>query len=137
MLEQVEPLGRVILGALEGNLHDIGKNLAGMMLERAGSEVIDLGVDVTSAQSLEAVRRYQPHFLGMSTLLTTTIPATERMTVALRETGRGDTVWVMVGGAPLTEDYANCIGADVYAPGAAKAAQQAKELSNRLRGGSG
>jgi len=125
--EQVEPLGRVVLGTVQGDLHDIGKNLVGMMLEGAGFQVFDLGIDVPPQRFVEAVREYAPDFVGMSALLTTTMPAMQKTIEAIGEAGQRDSVKVMVGGAPLTESYAQKIGADLYAPDAALAAQRAKE----------
>jgi 5-methyltetrahydrofolate--homocysteine methyltransferase len=127
VVEKVEPLGRVVLGTVQGDLHDIGKNLVGMMLEGAGFEVFDLGIDVPPQRFVEAVREHAPDFVGMSALLTTTLPAMYETIEALEAAGRRGSVRVMVGGAPLTERHAQKIGADLYAPDAALAAQRAKE----------
>ena len=125
--EKVEPLGRVVLGTVQGDLHDIGKNLVRMMLEGAGFQVFDLGVDVPPQRFVEAVREQAPDLVGMSALLTTTMPAMQRTIEALVAAGQRGSVTVMVGGASLTESYAQKIGADLYAPDAAVAAQRAKE----------
>lgn len=124
----IEPVGRVVLGTVKGDLHDIGKNLVGMMLEGAGFEVIDLGVDVPPERFVEATREHQPRFVGMSAMLTTTMPGMRATIEALSEAGLRDQVTVMVGGAPLTQQFADEIGADLYAPDAFSAANQAKAL---------
>lgn len=123
-----KPIGTVVLGTVKGDLHDIGKNLVGMMLEGAGFEVIDLGIDVPPAKFVETVKEKNPHIVGMSALLTTTMPMMKTTIEALQEAGLRDKVKVMVGGAPLTQDYADAIGADGYAPDAALAVDKAKEL---------
>lgn len=124
----IEPVGRVVLGTVKGDLHDIGKNLVEMMLEGAGFEVIDLGVDVPPEQFVEAIREHQPHFLGMSALLTTTMPGMSATIKALSQSELRDQVTVMVGGAPVTQQFANEIGADLYAPDASAAANRARTL---------
>jgi 5-methyltetrahydrofolate--homocysteine methyltransferase len=124
----VEPRGRVVLGTVEGDLHDIGKDLVGMMLEGAGFEVIDLGVEVSAERFVEAIREYHPHLVGMSALLTTTMVHMPEVIAALREGGLRDTVKVIVGGAPVTESYARDIGADGYAEDAAEAVKVALRL---------
>jgi 5-methyltetrahydrofolate--homocysteine methyltransferase len=118
----------VILSTVKGDLHDIGKNLVGMMLEGAGFEVIDLGVDVPPAQFVEAVREHQPHFVGLSALLTTTMPGMRATIEALSEAGLRDQVAVMVGGAPVTQQFSDGIGANLYAPDASAAASRARAL---------
>jgi 5-methyltetrahydrofolate--homocysteine methyltransferase len=121
----VKPRGRIVLGTVEGDLHDIGKDLVGMMLEGAGFEVIDLGVEVPAQRFVDAVREHHPDLVGMSALLTTTMIQMPKVIAALRESGLRDNVKVMVGGAPVTAGYASEIGADAYAedaPGAVKAA---------------
>jgi 5-methyltetrahydrofolate--homocysteine methyltransferase len=125
--EKVEPVGRVVQGTVRGDLHDIGKNLVGMMLEGAGFEVCDLGVDVPPQGFVEAVRKHAPHFVGISALLTTTLPAMQQTIEALDAAGLRGSTRVMVGGAPVTERYAQKIGADLYAPDAALAARRATE----------
>ena len=121
-------LGRVVLGTVRGDLHDIGKNLVGMMLAGAGFEVIDLGVDVQAERFVEAVRLHRPDFLGISTLLTTTMSGISTVIEALNKAGLRHQVLVMVGGAPLTQEFANQVGADFFATDAALAAKQARML---------
>ena len=124
---KVQSVGKIVLGTVQGDLHDIGKNLVAMMLEGAGFEVIDLGVDVQPAKFVEAVQTHKPQFIGMSALLTTTMPNMKATVDALTAAGvRGD-VRVMVGGAPVTEKYARDIGADLFSPDASSAARRAKE----------
>lgn len=123
----VEPLGRVALGTVQGDIHDIGKNLVGMMLEGAGFEVIDLGIDIPADRFVEAVNS-GVDIIGMSGLLTTTIPAMPVVIQALETAGVRDQVKVMVGGAPVTDSFRQEIGADGYAPDAASAVRVAKEL---------
>jgi len=126
--EDIQPIGRVVIGTAQGDLHDIGKNLVGMMLEGAGFEVIDLGVDVSPEKYVAAVKEHQPDLLGISALLTTTMPRMQDVLLALQAAGLRETVKVMIGGAPLTAQYASDIGADIYAPDAASAAQRARQL---------
>ncbi|MBE3576019.1 MAG: cobalamin B12-binding domain-containing protein, partial [Firmicutes bacterium] len=108
--------------------HDIGKNLVKMMLEGGGFEVVDLGTDVSPERFVEAVKKEQPTHLGMSALLTTTMPAMRRTIEALKAAGVRDQVKVMIGGAPVTDKYAQEIGADAYAPDASSAVDVAKQL---------
>ncbi|HAL61672.1 MAG TPA: cobalamin-binding protein [Chloroflexi bacterium] len=124
----IEPVGKVVLGTVKGDLHDIGKNLVGMMLEGVGFEVIDLGVDVSPEQFVEAIREHYPRFMGMSALLTTTMPRMRATIEALSESGLRDQVAVMVGGAPVIQKFADEIGADLYAPDASAAANRARAL---------
>jgi len=126
-----EPTGRIILGTVKGDLHDIGKNLVGMMCEGAGFEVIDLGRNVGPETFLDAIDEHEPHILGMSALLTTTMISMDRTIQALIEAGKRDLVKVMVGGSPVTQDYADKIGADGYAPNAAAATDLAKDLISK------
>jgi 5-methyltetrahydrofolate--homocysteine methyltransferase len=121
--------GKVLLGTVKGDLHDIGKNLVGMMCEGAGFEVKDLGKDLGPEAFVEAVKKYEPDIIGMSALLTTTMRAMEHVIRALKEAGLRDKVKVMVGGAPVTQAFANQIGADGYASNAAAAADLAKKLA--------
>lgn len=121
-------VGKVIIGTVKGDLHDIGKNLVKMMLEGGGFEVVDLGTDVTPDKFVEAVRKEQPTHLGMSALLTTTMPSMKDTIQALAAAGIRDQVKVIVGGAPVTQKYANEIGADGYAPDASSAVDLAKQL---------
>jgi 5-methyltetrahydrofolate--homocysteine methyltransferase len=125
---QIAPAGRVCIGTVKGDLHDIGKNLVSMMLEGAGFEVIDLGIDQPVEKFVNAVREYQPDILGLSALLTTTMPAMETVITALNEAGLHQSTRIMVGGAPITADYARLIGADGYAEDAAQAVRVAREL---------
>jgi 5-methyltetrahydrofolate--homocysteine methyltransferase len=124
----IRAIGKVIIGTVQGDLHDIGKNLIGMMLEGAGFEVIDLGVDVAPEKYVAAVQEHHPDLIGCSALLTTTMPRMRDIILALQAAGLRDTVKVMIGGAPVTEQYAREIGADFYAPDAASAAQGARKL---------
>lgn len=124
----VEPRGTVVIGTVRGDLHDIGKNLVAMMLEGGGYQVVDLGVDVTPEAFVEAAREKGAQIVGLSALLTTTMPAMKDTIEALKEAGLRDQVAVMIGGAPVTQDYADEIGADGYAPDAASAVDKANEL---------
>jgi 5-methyltetrahydrofolate--homocysteine methyltransferase len=123
----VKAVGKVILGTVQGDLHDIGKNLVGMMLEGAGFEVIDLGADVSPDKFVAAVKEHKPDLVGCSALLTTTMPKMKTTIEALTEAGLRGSVKVMIGGAPVTEKYAAEIGADLYAPDASSAANRAKQ----------
>ena len=124
----VEAIGKVVIGTVQGDLHDIGKNLVGMMLEGVGFEVVDLGADVSPEKYVDAVKEHQPDLVACSALLTTTMPRMDNIITSLREAGLRDRVKVMIGGAPVTGKYATDIGADGYAPDAASAASRAKEL---------
>jgi len=124
----VEPVARVAIGTVRGDLHDIGKNLVAMMLEGAGFEIIDLGVDVKPEQFVEAVQSKNAEVVALSALLTTTMPAMKDTISALESAGLRSNVAVMIGGAPVTQSYADEIGADGYAPDAASAVDKAKEL---------
>lgn len=126
--EDIQPIGKVVIGTAQGDMHDIGKNLVGMMLEGAGFEVIDLGVDVSPEKYVAAVKEHQPDLVGISALLTTTMPRMQDVLLALQAAGLRGTVKVMIGGAPLTAQYASDIGADIYAPDAASAAQRARQM---------
>ena len=124
----IKTLGTVVVGTVAGDLHDIGKNLVGMMLEGSGFEVIDLGTDVSPQAFVDAVREHEPQVIGMSALLTTTMPSMGATIEALKEAGlRGD-VKVMIGGAPITQDFADKIEADGFAPDASSASRKTKEL---------
>ena len=120
--------GKYLIGTVEGDLHDIGKNLVKMMLEGAGFETIDLGVNVKAEAFVQAVREHQPNVLGMSALLTTTMSGMKGIIENLAEAGLRDSVKIMIGGAPLTATFAQEIGADAYAPDAASAVDIAREL---------
>jgi len=123
--EGVEPIGRGVICTVKGDLHDIGKNLVKMMLEGSGFEIIDLGIDVHEDKIVETVKELKPQILLMSALLTTTMNECGVVIQALKDAGiRGD-VKVMVGGAPLTQTFADSIGADGYTPDAASAAEMA------------
>ncbi len=123
-----EPAGRVLLATVEGDLHDIGKNLVGAMLEGAGFEVVDLGVDIPASRFVSAVREARPQLVGLSALLTTTMPAMKTTLQALDEAGLRSEVKVMVGGAPVTQKYADSIGADGYGESATAAVDLARKL---------
>ncbi len=124
----VKNIGKVAIGTVRGDLHDIGKNLVKMMLEGAGFEVVDLGVDVSADKFVSAVKELQPDIVGMSALLTTTMVNMVEVINALKSAGLRDKVKVMIGGAPVTQNYAEQIGADGYSPDAASAAEDAKSL---------
>jgi 5-methyltetrahydrofolate--homocysteine methyltransferase len=124
----IQAIGKVVIGTVQGDLHDIGKNLVGMMLEGAGFEVIDLGSDVSSEKYVAAVKEHTPDLIGLSALLTTTMPRMKDIVLALRAADLRDKVKVMIGGAPVTEQYVADIGADIYAQDAASAAQRARQL---------
>jgi methanogenic corrinoid protein MtbC1 len=120
--------GTVVIGTVEGDLHDIGKNLVGMMLQGAGFEVVNLGTGVTAAAFVAAVKEHQPQILGMSALLTTTLPHMAETLAALKEAGLRDGLKVMVGGAPVTQAWADEVGADGYGANAGMAVERAKAL---------
>jgi 5-methyltetrahydrofolate--homocysteine methyltransferase len=120
--------GKVVVATVKGDLHDIGKNLVAMMLEGAGFEVIDLGTDVAPDKFVKAVAEHQPQVIGMSALLTTTMPSMRATIKALQEAGLRDQVKVMIGGAPVTDGFAKQIGADGYSPDASSAVRLAKAL---------
>jgi 5-methyltetrahydrofolate--homocysteine methyltransferase len=122
-----QPLGKVVMGTVQGDLHDIGKKLVAMMLEGSGFEVIDLGTDVAPDRFVETVEESGAQIVGLSALLTTTLPAMEATVSALREAGPVR-VKVMIGGAPVTSAYAQSIGADGYAPDASSAVALARRL---------
>ncbi|MDI6618530.1 MAG: corrinoid protein [Clostridiales bacterium] len=124
----VKPIGKAIIGTVAGDLHDIGKNLVRMMLVGAGLEVIDLGVDVSPDKFVQAVKENNPDIVCMSALLTTTMPGMKKTIDALGKEGLRDRVTVMIGGAPVTFNYAKEIGADIYEPDAASAAQTARKV---------
>ncbi len=126
--EKVEPLGRACIGTVKGDLHDIGKNLVAMMLEGAGFEVVDLGIDVPPNRFIEAVKTQGVQIVCMSALLTTTMSGMKTTVEALKEAGISGQVRTMIGGAPVTQTYADQIGANGYAPDAASAVEKAKEL---------
>ena len=123
----VKPIGTVVMGTVQGDLHDIGKNLVIMMLEGTGFRVVDLGVDVPADKFVAAIKEHQPDLVAMSALLPTTMMAMKAAVEALQKAGVRDQVKVMVGGAPLTQKFADDIGADIYAVDASSAARKAKE----------
>jgi len=120
--------GTYLIGTVEGDLHDIGKNLVAMMLQGAGFKVVDLGTNITAQQFVDAVKEHNPKIIGMSALLTTTMPKMEETIAALKEAGIRDQVKIMAGGAPVTQDFVDKIGADAYGANAASAVEKAKEL---------
>ncbi|MBA7540257.1 Methionine synthase [subsurface metagenome] len=122
----VKNIGKVAIGTVKGDLHDIGKNLVKMMLEGAGFEVIDLGTDISTDKFVEAVKEHKPNIIGMSALLTTTMVNIPEVIKALEAAGLRDKVKIMIGGAPITQNYADQIGADGYSPDAASAVDKAK-----------
>jgi 5-methyltetrahydrofolate--homocysteine methyltransferase len=128
VLAKVKPLGRVVVGTIKGDIHDIGKNLVCMMFEGAGFEVIDLGVDVAPEEYLAAIQEHNPDLVGISALLTTTMQNMRVAVEAIHTTVPDKVVKVIVGGAPVTEDFARRIGADGYAADASKAVYLAKTL---------
>jgi 5-methyltetrahydrofolate--homocysteine methyltransferase len=123
-----KPVGKMVIGTVKGDIHDIGKNLVGMMMEGAGFEVIDLGINVEAEKYIAALEEHQPDILGMSALLTTTMPYMKVVIDALKEQGIRDDYVVMVGGAPLNEEFGAAIGADAYCRDAATAVEKAREL---------
>ena len=129
-----EPIGKVVIGTVKGDIHDIGKNLVAMMLEGAGFEVIDLGINTDADKFLAALDEHKPDILGMSALLTTTMPYMKVVIDTLQERGLRDKYVVMVGGAPLNEEFGQAIGADAYCRDAAIAAETAKQLVSARRG---
>ena len=124
----VKAVGKVIIGTAKGDLHDIGKNLVAMMLRGGGFEVIDLGIDVTPEKYLKAFHEHQPDILGISALLTTTMIGMRDVITILKKAGLRSKIKVMVGGAPVTQEFADEIGAEGYAPDAASAVDKAREL---------
>jgi 5-methyltetrahydrofolate--homocysteine methyltransferase len=124
----VQSSGKVIIGTVKGDLHDIGKNLVAMMLEGAAFEIVDLGTDVSPDQFIAAVKTHQPAIVGLSALLTTTMPNMKTTIEALKTAGLRDQVKVIIGGAPVTEAYARDIGADGFATDASRAVALAKSL---------
>ena len=123
----VKSLGKVVIGTVKGDLHDIGKNLVAMMLEGVGFEVIDLGADVAPEKFVEAVKQHEAHFVGMSALLTTTMAGMKTCIEALQHAGLREQIVIMVGGSPVSQKYADAIGADMYAADGASAARKATE----------
>jgi corrinoid protein of di/trimethylamine methyltransferase len=127
-------IGKMVIGTVKGDIHDIGKNLVAMMLEGAGFEVINLGINNDAQKFIDAIREHQPEIIGMSALLTTTMPYMKVVIQALKDEGLRDDVYVMVGGAPVTETFGQAVGADAYARDAAVAVDMAKAYMARKRG---
>jgi 5-methyltetrahydrofolate--homocysteine methyltransferase len=123
----IKPKHTAVIGTVEGDLHDIGKNLVAIMWKGAGFEVVDLGVNVTSDAFVEAIKTHQPEIVGLSALLTTTMPAMAQVVQAIRDAGLND-VKILIGGAPITQSYADDIGADGYSRDAASAVDAAKAV---------
>ena len=123
-----EPVGKLVIGTVKGDIHDIGKNLVGMMMEGAGFEVVDLGINTDVDTYLAALKEHRPNILGMSALLTTTMPYMKVVVDALVEQGIRDDYIVLVGGAPLNEEFGKAVGADAYCRDAATAVEVAKKL---------
>jgi 5-methyltetrahydrofolate--homocysteine methyltransferase len=128
-----ESIGKIVMGTVKGDVHDIGKNLVNIMFEGAGFEVIDLGVQVSPEKFIDAIKQHQPDIVGFSAFLTTTMPMFKANINALAKAGLRDQVIVMVGGAPVTQEYADVVGADGYASDASAAVVRAKELIARRR----
>ena len=128
-----ETIGKVVMGTVKGDVHDIGKNLVNIMFEGAGFEVIDLGVQVAPEKFVAAIEQHKPDIVGFSAFLTTTMPMFKANINALQKSGLRDQVIVMVGGAPVTQEYADVVGADGYAADASAAVVRAKELLAKRR----
>jgi 5-methyltetrahydrofolate--homocysteine methyltransferase len=128
-----EPVGKMVIGTVKGDIHDIGKNLVGMMMEGAGFEVIDLGINTDADAYIEALGNEKPDILGMSALLTTTMPYMKVVIDTMKERGIRDDFIVLVGGAPLNEEFGTAIGADAYCRDAATAVEVAKTLVAQRR----
>ena len=125
----IEPIGKIILGSVDGDMHDIGKNLVAMMLEGAGFKIVDLGTDVSAAEFVEAIKE-GADILGLSAVLTTTLPSMESTIQAIEIEGLREDIKIIVGGAPVTAEYAHQIGADGYAKDASQAVKVAKSFIN-------
>ena len=125
---EITSKGKVLIGTVKGDLHDIGKNLVSMMMEGAGFSIVDLGVDVSPERFVEKVHEIQPDIVAMSALLSTTMPSMRTTIEALKKAGIRGKVKVMIGGAPVTDKYAREIGADCYGPDAGSAVTKAKEI---------
>ncbi len=124
----IEPLGKVVVGTVKGDLHDIGKNLVTMALEGAGLEVIDLGTDVPADKFVEAIKKHQPQVVGMSALLTTTMLAMKDTMEAIKNAGLRDQVKIMIGGAPIRQEFCDEIGADFYGPDSTSGRNYARDV---------
>jgi 5-methyltetrahydrofolate--homocysteine methyltransferase len=132
-LTGAETIGKFVMGTVKGDVHDIGKNLVNIMLEGAGFEVIDLGVQVAPERFIAAIEEHEPDIVGFSAFLTTTMPMFKANMNALEKAGLRDKVIVMVGGAPVTQEYADAVGADGYAADASQAVKLAKKLIEQRR----
>jgi len=130
---EAKSLAAVVIGTVKGDLHDIGKNLVGIMMEGAGCKVIDLGVDIAPDKFVEAVHIHRPDFLAMSALLTTTMPVMRETIAAIEKNGKRSAVKVLVGGAPISRKFADEIGADGYAGNAAEAVDQIKAMIHKTK----
>ena len=128
-----QTIGKIVMGTVKGDVHDIGKNLVNIMFEGAGFQVIDLGVQVAPEKFIDAIKQHQPDIVGFSAFLTTTMPMFKANINALAKSGLRDQVIVMVGGAPVTQEYADVVGADGYAADASAAVRLAKDLIERKR----
>ena len=128
-----KPIGKMVIGTVKGDIHDIGKNLVGMMMEGAGFEVVDLGINTDADAYLEALEKEKPEILGMSALLTTTMPYMKVVIDTMKERGIREEYIVLVGGAPLNEEFGSAIGADAYCRDAATAVEVAKDLVAQRR----
>jgi methanogenic corrinoid protein MtbC1 len=128
-----QPIGKVVIGTVKGDIHDIGKNLVGMMLEGAGFEVFDLGINTDADKFLAALDLHHPDILGMSALLTTTMPYMKVVIEAMKARGIRDDYIVLVGGAPLNEEFGAAVGADAYCRDAGVAAEMARSLIDKRR----
>jgi len=126
--KEMPSAGKVIMGTVKGDLHDIGKNLVAMMLESAGFRVINLGTDISSAEFIQAIKEHKPSVLGLSALLTTTMLAMKDIIDQLKEEGMRDQVKVIIGGAPISQDFSDEIGADGFAPDAGSATELCQKL---------
>lgn len=129
----VEPMGKMVIGTVKGDIHDIGKNLVAMMMEGGGFEVIDIGINNDVDSYFAAIEEHKPDFLGMSALLTTTMPYMKVVIDELKERGMRDDYIVLVGGAPVNEEFAEAVGADAYCRDAAVAVETAKDLITQKR----
>jgi methylmalonyl-CoA mutase cobalamin-binding domain/chain len=128
-----ERIGKMVIGTVKGDIHDIGKNLVAMMMEGAGFEVVNLGINNDAEKFIAAVKEHQPDIVGMSALLTTTMPYMKVVVQALKDEGLRESVFVMVGGAPVTETFAKAVGADAYGRDAAVAVDLAKSYMTSRR----
>ena len=131
----VEPIGKMVIGTVKGDIHDIGKNLVSMMMEGGGFEVVDIGINNPVEDYIAALEEHKPDFLGMSALLTTTMPYMKVVIDELKARGIRDDYIVMIGGAPVNEEFSQAVGADAYCRDAAVAVEMAKDLLAKRRAG--